>query len=117
MGLPEEYNSTRLLPEEVTALQELTFEVTRTAYVCNGMLPEMMSDLVRGVLSPAVFDAKLTPAEFDTLLSDAEGRVLKQDGRTLSPAPPPSPPLASPPAKPPPPPATPIPRAEAEAGQ
>ena len=116
-GVPENYNSTRILPEEVTALQELTFEVTRTAYVCNGMLPEMMSDLVRGVLSPAEFDAKLTPAEFDTLLSDAEGRVLMQEGRTLSPQPPPLPPLAPPPAKPPPPPATPVPRAEAEAGQ
>jgi hypothetical protein len=80
------------------------------------MLPEMMSDLVRGELSPADFDAKLTPAEFDTLLSDAEARVLMQEGRTVSPRPPPLPPLAPPPAKPPPPPTSPIPRAEAESG-
>ena len=116
LGEPNSTLTTRILPEEIAALQELTFEVTRTAYVCNGMLPEMMSDLVRGVLSPADFDAKLTPAEFDTLLSDAEARVLMQEGRTVSPRPPPLPPLAPPPAKPPPPPTSPIPRAEAESG-
>ena len=100
LGEPNSTLTTRILPEEIAALQELTFEVTRTAYVCNGMLPEMMSDLVRGELSPADFDAKLTPAEFDTLLSDAEARVLMQEGRTVAPRPPPLPPLAPPPAPP-----------------
>ena len=104
--------TSRISPEEIIALQELTFEVTRTAYVCNGMLPDKMQELVRGVLSPADFDALLSPAAFDTALSDAEQLVLLQDGRTFSPLPPPLPPKAPPPASPPPSPKTPAPVVE-----
>jgi len=106
--------TSRISAKEIVALQEITFEVTRTAYVCSGVLPAMMQALVRGVLSPADFDAQMSPTAFDTALSEAEQRVLLQDGRTLSPLPPPLPPYAPPPAAPPPTPKTPAPTAEAD---
>ena len=108
--------TSRISAEEIIALQEVTFEVTRTGYVCSGVLPVMMQALVRGVLSPADFDAQMSPTAFDTALSDAEQQVLLQDGRTLSPLPPPLPPQAPPPAAPPPTPKTPVPTAKAESG-
>jgi len=66
--------TSRISAKEIVALQEITFEVTRTAYVCSGVLPAMMQALVRGVLSPADFDAQMSPTAFDTALSEAEQR-------------------------------------------
>jgi hypothetical protein len=108
--------STRISEGQQLGLQELLFEVTRTAYVCNGLLPAWMQSLVRGQMSAAAFDAEITPAGFDDLLTTAEKKVTLQVGRTFSPKPPPLPPRAPAPMPPPSVPANPKPAQEVEAG-
>lgn len=115
-GVVDPNMTTRISIEQQVALQEIIFEVTRTAYVCNKGLPEMMMRMVRGVLDPEDFDAEITPDGFSALLSFAEDSVMLQVGRTYSPPPPPLPPHAPPESPPPLPPANPPTPVESEAG-